>query len=81
MRRMSLAAIILATLAVPTMTVSAARAEIVYPWCAYYSGRAGGATNCGFVTYEQCLATISGIGGWCGPNPRYPDPPPRRRRR
>jgi hypothetical protein len=39
-----------------------------YPWCAYYSGRAlGGASNCGFTTFQQCLATVSGIGGFCEP--------------
>jgi hypothetical protein len=46
-----------------------------YPWCAYYSGgRDGGGTTCGFVTWAQCQATISGIGGTCAPNPAYPDP-------
>jgi Protein of unknown function (DUF3551) len=40
-----------------------------YPWCAYYSGgRGGGGTNCGFTTFEQCLATVSGIGGFCDRN-------------
>jgi len=35
-----------------------------YPWCAQYSGSAlGGATNCGFVSFAQCMATVSGIGG------------------
>ena len=35
-----------------------------YPWCAYYSGRGfGGATNCGFTSFQQCMATVSGIGG------------------
>ena len=42
-----------------------------YPWCAYYNLRHGGATNCGFATFQQCLATVSGIGGNCGPNPMY----------
>ena len=32
-----------------------------YRWCAAY-GTPGG-TNCGFVTIEQCRATISGMGG------------------
>ena len=41
-----------------------------YPWCAYY-GPHFGATNCGFSTFQQCLATISGIGGSCGANPMY----------
>jgi len=46
-----------------------------YPWCALYSGRAlGGATNCGFTTFQQCLATVSGIGGFCEPNTQYRPP-------
>jgi Protein of unknown function (DUF3551) len=30
--------------------------------------------NCGFSTFEQCQATVSGIGGFCRPsqyNPGY----------
>jgi hypothetical protein len=46
-----------------------------YPWCAYYDFAFGGATNCGWATFEQCLATISGIGGSCGPNPMYQPSP------
>ena len=42
-----------------------------YPWCAYLDLGKGGATNCGFATFQQCLATVTGIGGSCGPNPRY----------
>jgi hypothetical protein len=41
------------------------------PWCAYYDDQDGGFTNCGFSTYQQCLATVSGVGGSCGPNPQY----------
>ncbi len=47
-----------------------------YPWCAYYSGgRFGGGTNCGFVSFEQCLATVHGIGGFCARNTQYVPPP------
>ncbi|HTV37788.1 MAG TPA: DUF3551 domain-containing protein [Xanthobacteraceae bacterium] len=46
-----------------------------YPWCAYYGGREGGGTNCGFTTYEQCMATVSGIGGFCNRNTQYVPPP------
>jgi hypothetical protein len=47
-----------------------------YPWCAYYDfGGHGGATNCGFATFQQCLATVSGVGGSCGPNPMYQPAP------
>ena len=30
-----------------------------------------GASNCGFLTIEQCRATVSGIGGFCVPNQFY----------
>jgi Protein of unknown function (DUF3551) len=42
-----------------------------YPWCAYYNTGDGGGTNCGFVTREQCMVTVSGIGGHCEPNNQY----------
>jgi len=52
------------------------RAEALnYPWCAYYDGgRGGGGTNCGFTTYQQCMATVSGIGGFCERNTQYVPP-------
>ena len=46
-----------------------------YPWCVTSSD---GLFDCSYVTYEQCQATASGIGG-CVQNPRalpqdvYPD--------
>jgi len=43
-----------------------ASAETYYPWCAYYGPWS---YNCGFTTFRQCLATISGVGGACRPNP------------
>lgn len=46
-----------------------------YPWCAYYAmGDDGGGTNCGFVSYEQCMATLSGMGGFCNRNTQYQPP-------
>ena len=54
-----------------------ASAEVYYPWCAQY--RRDNGTNCGFNTYGQCLATISGVGGWCYANPAYPGPSAKRR--
>ena len=35
------------------------------------AGNSFGATNCGFLTIEQCRATVSGIGGFCVPNQFY----------
>jgi len=47
-----------------------------YPWCAYYgSSMGGGGTNCGFTTFQQCLTTVSGIGGFCDRNTQYVPPP------
>ncbi|MGA7309348.1 MAG: DUF3551 domain-containing protein [Pseudolabrys sp.] len=52
-----------------------------YPWCAVYGGRGGGGTNCGFLTIEQCRATVSGIGGFCAPNQFYNRRPAARARK
>ncbi|HXX09842.1 MAG TPA: DUF3551 domain-containing protein [Pseudolabrys sp.] len=52
-----------------------------YPWCAVYGGRGGGGTNCGFLTIEQCRATVSGIGGSCEPNQFYNPGPTKRSRK
>jgi hypothetical protein len=53
-----------------------AKAEVWYPWCAYYSWST---YNCGFVSQRQCLATTAGAGGWCRPNPAPPPQRPQRR--
>jgi hypothetical protein len=57
-----------------------------YRWCAQYRGKFG-ATNCYFVTLEQCRAAVSGNGGFCNPNNFYdgrpvttPEDGPARRR-
>lgn len=35
------------------------------PWCAWYDAYT---YNCGFYTFQQCLATASGAGGSCARN-------------
>ncbi len=54
-----------------------------YPWCAYYGGRfgGGGGTNCGFTSFEQCMATVRGIGGFCDRNTQYVPPAGPRKKR
>jgi hypothetical protein len=74
MRLMHLAAVLAALAAPALLAPSPARANIEYPWCAVYGGDAGGASNCGFSTIEQCMATVSGIGGSCEPNQFYHPP-------
>jgi hypothetical protein len=46
-----------------------------YPWCAYYNFDRGGARNCGFATFQQCQAAVSGVGGNCSPSPYYQQQP------
>jgi hypothetical protein len=44
-----------------------------YPWCALLN--LGDASyNCGFETREQCMVSVSGIGGFCLPNTLYRGP-------
>lgn len=47
-----------------------------YRWCGVYatSGDDAG-TNCGFMTIEQCRASVSGVGGFCTPNQFYDGKP------
>ena len=73
MRTIMLAAITLATLSISTI---GARAE--GSWCATYGGRGG--TNCGFYSYQQCMAAISGNGGLCSQNLFYESARDSRRR-
>jgi hypothetical protein len=55
-----------------------------YPWCAVLNV-GDWASNCGFVTEEQCRTSVSGVGGFCMRNTTYipPEfvPAPRRRGR
>ena len=71
---MRITMIVLVTLVLATEAL--AQSTVAFPhdpyrWCAVYSGDAGGASNCGFLTIEQCRATVSGIGGFCEPNQFY----------
>jgi len=62
MRTVTIAAITFAAFSLSTVEGRAA------PWCANYGTR-GGASNCGFHTFEQCMAAKSGMGGFCDRNP------------
>ncbi len=62
MRAIAIAAIMLAVL---YFSGTAARADGT--WCAQYGGFGG--TNCGFHSFAQCQAALSGNGGFCQRNP------------
>jgi len=64
----TLVTINLVTITLATMVLTATDAA-AGSWCAVYSGRKGGSENCTFSSANQCRATVSGVGGWCRPNP------------
>jgi uncharacterized protein DUF3551 len=47
-----------------------ARAQYA-PWCAQYGAQTG-SYDCSYYTFEQCMATVRGVGGFCQQNPRMP---------
>ncbi len=61
----------LVSLAVLAQTQSgAAQSAYDYPWCAISYARSG-AQACYYASYQQCMATLSGIGGSCIRSPYY----------
>ena len=58
--------------AIAIAAVAQPAAAIEYPSCAQYGGGDdNGGRNCGFVSYEQWMETIRGMGGSCEPNLFY----------
>jgi hypothetical protein len=55
---------------VATITFGSGAKAQNYPWCAFYDA-GDEAIVCGFVSFEQCLATVRGIGGFCDRNNLY----------
>jgi hypothetical protein len=39
-------------------------------WCASVTGPDGGFVSCGYASWQQCRAAVSGQGGICYPEPR-----------
>ena len=70
MRKLVMSACCLAALGAASLFGASASLAQEYPWCANYGNRNGG-TNCGFATYNQCRAAISGNGGYCSENPFF----------
>ena len=66
--------VVLVGCALVVATVSS-EAAVIYPWCARYLAHSA-PRNCGFATFEQCRATVVGIGGTCQANPFYLAPLP-----
>jgi hypothetical protein len=63
------AAVAFGALALAGVLAPTGAAKAAGNWCAEAGGR-GGYSNCGFATFQQCLDSVSGVGGSCKPNPR-----------
>jgi len=74
MALLSLAALSVAVVGGPGE--SRAQSAYDYPWCAVYTNRSG-ATACYYSSYQQCMATMRGIGGYCTASPYYRGAPAR----
>jgi hypothetical protein len=56
------------------MQYANAQSSYSYPWCAILPGvgsGSGGAMSCYYASWEQCRATMFGIGGNCVQSPYY----------
>ena len=51
--------------------VSSAQSAYSYPWCALGGSKNSNALSCYYTSWEQCMATIFGIGGLCIESPYY----------
>jgi hypothetical protein len=65
-----LAALAFAAALIGAAQTASAQAPYSYPYCAKYYTR-GTPTSCYYASREQCMATVSGIGGYCYQNPGY----------
>ena len=67
MRMAAVLSILFTALSLGTDAASAA------PWCTQYGGALSGGTNCGFYSFQQCMANAWGTGGFCRRN-SFEDP-------
>ena len=54
-----------------TSEPASAQSAYSYPWCSQLPAAQSDATTCYFSSYQQCMMTISGIGGYCYQSPYY----------
>ena len=67
----------LVALTAMTQTPASALPYDPYPWCANYESRGFGGSNCGFSTWNQCMATSVELADFAWPiNSTIPAMPP-----
>jgi hypothetical protein len=70
--RLLVTAMLLVAAALFSQTAASAQSAKQYPWCAiYYRMGSSGTPSCYFDAREQCMETISGLGGHCIENQYY----------
>ena len=70
-----LTAVLVAGAALTGLSGARAQSAYDYPWCAIYGDKSG-AQACYYASYDQCMATMRGIGGSCIESPYYRGPQP-----
>ncbi|MFZ0610351.1 MAG: DUF3551 domain-containing protein [Xanthobacteraceae bacterium] len=78
MKRLPSTLVVLAGITLAALAIASSAQAQNYPWCAQYTGHMGGAMNCGFVSFDQCMATARGMGAFCIQNNTYRAPAGRR---
>jgi Protein of unknown function (DUF3551) len=61
-----------------SMTLVAAAQAQNGPWCAHYDFGSDETVNCSFYSFQQCVADVRGVGGFCSQNNTYGLHPTRR---
>jgi hypothetical protein len=54
--------------------LASAQSPYSYPRCSRQLVKDGTTTSCYFTNYQQCMTTVSGIGGYCHQSPYYHGP-------
>ena len=75
-------AALLAALAAELQSSSAQESFFNRRFCTLGGARSSGLADCGYNTWEQCVASARGLGRYCGENPNWrPEPPSGNERR
>lgn len=70
MKRSLISAVVFASAAFASAMLAGSAGAAHGRWCAIYANAEGG-KNCYFATHRQCMADLSGKGGWCMRNSDY----------
>jgi hypothetical protein len=74
MRSQTFSLVLLSAALMGPTELASAQSPYSYPWCSRQNAKEGSTTSCYFISYQQCMTAISGIGGWCYQSPYYHAP-------